>query len=324
MVAFRVLTAGLDVDGSRAHIRGVGLRGPVPAELRQGAFTLADARRAGLRDRDLRTKRFRRVGPRTYVWADAPDDPFRLLVATAARLPAEAAFAGRAAAWLLGADVRPDNPIDISLPEWHVVAGRAGVRFHRAELRGSDVGVYRGLRATHATRIVADVANWEPLVEAVVVTDSLLHAGAVTLPTLEVAVAARAGRWGVARFRRVVGLCEPLAESPMETRLRLLLVLARLPRPTAQAKLNDRRGRLLGRVDLYYPEVRLALEYDGSAHRTRVAEDNRRQNALVNAGYRILRFTAGDVLGNPAGVVDAVRTALKSGGFPGNRHATAA
>jgi very-short-patch-repair endonuclease len=98
----------------------------------------------------------------------------------------------------------------------------------------------------------------------------------------------------------------------METRLRLTLVLAGLPRPEAQVPLEDSRGRFLGRPDLYYPTERLGLEYDGGTHRTSMAEDNRRQNRLLVAGYRLLRFTAADVLRTPDLVVAQVQAALRA------------
>src|SRR5262245_29798090 len=90
----------------------------------------------------------------------------------------------------------------------------------------------------------------------------------------------------------------------METRLRLLLVLGGLPRPLAQVPLS------FGRADLYYPEHRLVVEYDGATHRHTLAADNRRQNRLINAGYRVLRFTAADVLGAPWSVETAIRAAF--------------
>ncbi len=104
----------------------------------------------------------------------------------------------------------------------------------------------------------------------------------------------------------------------METRLRLLLVLAGLPRPETQVSLFDEQGRFLGRPDLYYRSHRLALEYDGATHRDTLTGDNRRQNLLVNAGYRILRFTADDVLRNPDSVVTQVRQALGQRDSPAN------
>lgn len=96
----------------------------------------------------------------------------------------------------------------------------------------------------------------------------------------------------------------------METRLRMLVVLARLPRPEAQVPIYDGR-QFLGRIDLYYREQRLGLEYDGAHHDGKRAEDNRRQNLLQNAGVRLLRFTAGDIYNSPFQVVNQVRAALR-------------
>ena len=153
----------------------------------------------------------------------------------------------------------------------------------------------RGFRTTSALRTVSDLARSLPLVEAVVVIDEALHRGLVRLDQLGA---------------RVAEVAEPATESPMETRLRLVLVLAGLPRPQAQVTLRTESGVFLGRPDLFYPEHRLAIEYDGATHRDSLAADNRRQNRLVDAGYRLLRFTAADVLDSPASVVELVRRSL--------------
>jgi len=118
---------------------------------------------------------------------------------------------------------------------------------------------------------------------------------------------------GIGRLRRTIELAEPATESVMETRLRLLLVIARLPRPQAQVSLYDEAGQFLGRPDFYYPLHRLALEYDGAYHRENLTGDNRRQNRLVDAGYRLLRFSAADVLSAPDSIVAIVRRALSAG-----------
>ncbi len=98
----------------------------------------------------------------------------------------------------------------------------------------------------------------------------------------------------------------------METRLRWLLLQAGLPRPEVQKELHDSDGTFVGRADLYYPTARLVIEYDGTNHRDRLIEDNRRQNLLVSAGYRLLRFTAPDVLQRPGSVVALVRDEMLS------------
>lgn len=148
------------------------------------------------------------------------------------------------------------------------------------------------------------------MTEAVVAADLALHAGLVTIDELRTYVAEHPGAKGIARLRRVVELAEPKSESAMETRLRMLLVLAGLPRPEAQPSIRDDHGHFLGRPDLFYRLQGLAIEYDGGNHRDRLVEDNRRQNGLIAADLRLLRFTAADVYGNSELVAMQVRHAL--------------
>lgn len=96
----------------------------------------------------------------------------------------------------------------------------------------------------------------------------------------------------------------------METRLRWVLIQAGLPCPEVQTDLYDSHGRLIGRADLFYPTVKLVLEYDGDNHRTRLVDDNRRQNRMIGAGFGILRFTATDVFQRSEIIVAQVRAAL--------------
>jgi very-short-patch-repair endonuclease len=83
------------------------------------------------------------------------------------------------------------------------------------------------------------------------------------------------------------------------------------PGPQFQVALHDTSGGFLARTDLYYPCARLAIEYDGLSHRSSLAADNRRQNRLLEANYRLLRFTAGDLLRTPASVIAQVERALR-------------
>ena len=54
----------------------------------------------------------------------------------------------------------------------------------------------------------------------------------------------------------------------------------------------------------------MAIEYDGGNHRDRLVDDNHRQNGLVGARLRLLRFTATDVYRGPDAVVMLVRHGL--------------
>jgi len=66
----------------------------------------------------------------------------------------------------------------------------------------------------------------------------------------------------------------------------------------------------VARLDHAFERWKVGPEYDGGVHRDSLADDNRRQNRLINSGYRLLRFTAGDIYQTPDSVVDQVRWAL--------------
>jgi uncharacterized protein DUF559 len=220
------------------------------------------------------------------------------LCAASRRLPSSAAFSGFTAAWLHGLDVEPCDPIEVTVATPTTVSTRAGMVVRRRAMDGRDIVRARGYPVTSAIRTLRDLCARLSLTEAVVIADMALHARLVRAEALK-------------DLRQVLPYIDAAAESPMETRLRMLLVLAGLPRPEAQAEIRDGR-RFLGRLDLYYRGQRLGIEYDGSAHREALAEDNRRQNRLLDAGIRLLRFTATDVYNTPEVVLSQVRNALSA------------
>ena len=188
------------------------------------------------------------------------------------------------------------------------------MKVYRARLPKDEVTVAHGLRATSVLRTLEDIGRRWSIVEATVVVDAALQAGLAQLSTFQLWARSRRGGRGLVNLRAVAGWAEPKSESPMETRLRMVLILGGLARPEAQVPIYDLDDRFVGRPDLYYPEHRLGLEYDGGVHRESLAEDNRRQNRLLEAGVTLLRFTAGDVLSRPAMVVAQVRAMCASAG----------
>ncbi len=256
----------------------------VPAALRKGPFTCAEAIELGVTRAQLRGARYRRLGSGLYRWIGLNESPELLLSAVARRLPPGAAFSGRTAAWLHGLDMAPCDPIEVTIPDPIGTRRRAGVSVGRTALAFEEIVIRRAMPVTSALRTVVDLAGRNPLTEGVVAADMFLHARLVSIVELRTYVAEHPGVKGVARLRRVVDLAEPKAESAMESRLRMLLVLAGLPRPEVQVSIRDDQGRFLGRPDLLYRSQRLAIEYDGGSHRDRMVDDNRRQNGLVGAG----------------------------------------
>lgn len=55
---------------------------------------------------------------------------------------------------------------------------------------------------------------------------------------------------------------------------------------------------------------RLAIELDGETHAGRELQDAARTAFLERQGWRVIRFTNGEVIGNPEGVATAILIAL--------------
>lgn len=120
------------------------------------------------------------------------------------------------------------------------------------------------------------------------------------------------GARGSLRLPEVVSLAEPAAQSAMESRLRMVLVLAGLARPIVQHQVRDAGRRLLARVGLACPEELVAIEYEGENHFTdeQGRRDVHRYTRLVNEGWGVYRYIARDVYHNPTRIVADISRAL--------------
>ncbi|WFE42396.1 DUF559 domain-containing protein [Micromonospora sp. WMMD998] len=287
----------------------------VPQCLSHLPFRGSHAVAAGLLTRTmLRGPTWLRLLPDVYVHRDAhrADDHRTWCEAVALRLPPDAVLAGRSAAWLYGVDLLTrGDPVTVLLPTTARLRPHPRLSLVRSPLPEPDRTRFAGLPVTTALRTAFDLGRHGARVEALVAVDALLGRRVVELPALRDYAAARA-RWpGSPLIREVLALAEPLSESPMETRLRLLLLDAGLGPLTAQHEVRH-GGRFVARVDLAWPALRIAVEYDGDHHRERAhfRRDVARLNALRSAGWTVLRFTADDVLRRPEATVALVRQAL--------------
>ena len=230
---------------------------------------------------------------------------------TSIKLPQRAFFSGFTAAWLHDVGLGWRDAIEITVPRLATTSRRSGMTVRRSDLSDAEGCEAKGLPATSLVRAMADLGRRLELVEAVVALDVALRRRRITTAQLRLWVAEHPGYHGLQGLRHALELTNGRAGSPMETRLRLLLILNGLPNPLLQVDLYDDTGMFLARPDLYFPSRRLAIEYDGATHRYSIDGDNARQNRLLEAGYRLLRFGANAVLRTPAAVVGQVERALR-------------
>jgi hypothetical protein len=143
------------------------------------------------------------------------------------------------------------------------------------------------------------------------VLDQLVHARVVDLSAVRAAVNALPRCRGSRVAREVVALADGLAESPQETRLRLVIAAGDLPHPVAQHEVWD-GGHFVARLDVAWVAHRLALEYDGLWHAEAGQFQRHRQrlNRFTAAGWRVVFVTAAD-LRRPESLLARLRTELR-------------
>jgi G:T-mismatch repair DNA endonuclease (very short patch repair protein) len=247
--------------------------------------------------KQLRSAAWRRLRQDVYADMALPVTHRLLVSAVGLVLPQGAGFTGRSAASLWGVpDVAsPTDPVEVLLPGGSRWNAGPGVRV-RSLLRDQAL-VRRGLWSC-ASRVdtAVDLIRWGGTDDAVVLLDRLCLAGMVRLDDVRDAVLKFPRCQGSAQARRVAALADGTAESPQETRLRLLLGRSGLPAPIAQFRVFDDEG-FVGRVDFAYPDLKIAIEYDGLWHGERKAflSDRERLNRLASAGWTVLHVTVDDM-----------------------------
>jgi hypothetical protein len=291
-------------------------------------FTRRQALAAGISPGRLRGPRYRSLFHGVYVRADVPDslelrcDALRLV------LPPTAVFSHRTAAALYGLPVDPGAELHVTVPDGTPLPDHSGVRAHQG-LGSGDVRLWRSRPLTAPARTWLDLAGTLGLVDLVCAGDALLRR--IARPDdLACAVSTTGRRPGVVRARRALPLLRERVDSPMETRLRLIIVMSGLPCPEVNVDLVDETA-WQARPDLSYPAHRIAIEYDGDLHRGKAQwrGDVLRDDVYDELGWALLKFTAHDVYRSPQRIIERVHRKLVEAGaevppFAGLRRVTLA
>jgi hypothetical protein len=102
---------------------------------------------------------------------------------------------------------------------------------------------------------------------------------------------------------------DPGAESPQETRIRLLLIRAGFPRPETQIPVCDEWGQRVAVLDMGWRDVMVGVDYEGKHHwstRREFGRGIRRHDTVTGLGWTDVRVTAEDT---DASIVEWVRRA---------------
>ncbi|MFC9975817.1 hypothetical protein ACFVH6_33510 [Spirillospora sp. NPDC127200] len=234
-------------------------------------------------------------------------------------VPEGAVVARGTAAWVWGLDVSPpgtreaEREVDLILPPG---AGPPGHDPRWVELPDEHVAREAGVPLTSPPRTALDCARWLPEPEALAALDRFLRCG-VRREELRAMACPLAGYQGNKRLRALLALGDGGAESPGESRTRLIVMKAGFPRPQTQIPVQGPCGQRLY-VDMGYARYRVGLEYDGEPHhsgRRARARDSGRLRWLRNEmGWEVIPVTK-DVLPRPGPYLEALLTALLHRGW---------
>ncbi|MCG7596569.1 endonuclease domain-containing protein [Mycobacterium sp. PSTR-4-N] len=196
-----------------------------------------------------------------------------------------------------------------------------GIAIHRETLLDDEVCLVSSIECTTVARTAFDIGRRIPGDEAVVRIDALLNATRVA-PAEVAAVASRhPGARGIRRLRETLKLVDGGAESPQETRVRLLLVRAGAPAPQTQIPIRNASGRVVRRIDMGWRDYRVGVEYDGGHHWTDPsahAEDICRLDFLAERGWIIVRVSARHLRQEPQAIWHRAEQALRRRGWDGH------
>jgi hypothetical protein len=127
------------------------------------------------------------------------------------------------------------------------------------------------------------------------------------------------GTRGIVQLREVVRLADAGAESPQETRTRLLLTDAGLRPPHTQIDVFNRFADHVHRIDMGWPKWKVGVEYDGEQHWSDPAiraKDIDQQAELEALGWRTIRVSSEILRYRPYSVVERTRAALRAASAP--------
>jgi very-short-patch-repair endonuclease len=222
-----------------------------------------------------------------------------------------ATLVGHSAAALLGSKYIPAN---LSAEIAHSRRGVPnGITIRSKCIRDDELRTVSGIQCTTAARTVYDLGRGLPADTSIIRVDALLNATQCTVADVEDISRRYPGARGIRQLRAALDLADGGAESPQETRLRLLLVRSGFPRPITQIPVRNQWGEVVRRIDMGWPEEMVGVEYDGAHHFKNpddYAKDIMRLEFLANRGWTIVRVSSRQLRYERPAIVRRVAHAL--------------
>lgn len=256
--------------------------------------------------------RFRRLHDGVYVSRDLDLTLELRIDAALLVLPKDAAATHLTGLAVHGVDAGNPEPLRFATTARHPVR-RDGIR-----------AIRRMSMPRRQNRVLCPLDCWLDacvdldLPQAVLAGDWIVRLDLASVPTLNRFVDSIDNWEGITTAREAAGLIRAGSESPRETFVRMMLVLAGLPEPACNVDIVV-AGRFLGRGDLVYVEYRVLVEYDGRQHADDTYQWNRdldRLEGFADHDWLVERVT-NRRLRDPRRVVLRVYELLRRRGYTG-------
>ena len=285
-------------------------------------FTRTAGLTCGLTARQLRGAGFVRLHRNVYVARDTPLTPRIRAQGLLLIAPPSAVMSHHTAAGLWGGTVPDSSRLHVTVPRSETFRV-AGVRTHQSDRDRACTTAF-GVRLTTPEQTFIDMASTLDLVQLVVLGDRLVRRQRTNPAQLVRSAHAWTGPHRSLACR-AADLVRAGVDSPPESRLRMLVVLAGLPEPTVNLILRDpRTGEWQRRFELAYEELRLAVEYEGRQHREDEiwAQDIDRREELDRRSWRVVQVLDKGLYETPLRTLQRIEQARRDRGAAATRRFT--
>jgi hypothetical protein len=269
-----------------------------------GACLRRDAvRRHGLNDVRcaLRTGSAQVPWPGVLIDATRAAQPLTIIASAWLAVGRAALVTGASAAYLHGLTALEPTPVHLIVPYQSRQRDRPGIVVHNGSALAPDREERHGIPVLGLERVVSDLACTARPADALAVIDQALASVPETdRPRLQRALRERVQNRpdprGTRLGTRLVDLATGRAESPAESWWLWRVVDLGFPVPEVNPWIRDLDGARLYRLDLGWPELRIALEHNGyAAHLDRKERDARRIADLERRGWLVVVVEADDL-----------------------------
>jgi REase_MTES_1575 len=279
-------------------------------------FTRRQALSRGLTVKQIAGPRYQKLFQGLYLPAGVAVTTIHRARAVLMIAPDGSYISHHTAATLWGGCAPTTAETHVTVPADHTRSRRRGVSSHRADPGLTSIR-HKGIALSSPASVFLEMAALRlDLVDLVVLGDSLVQAKRTTPEELVKAADGWFGK-GARRARQAARLVRTGVDSPTESTLRMVIVLAGLPEPEVNAIIRDDDGEWLVRFDLCYRSLKLIIEYDGRQHLTDAKQWSRdllRREALERQGWRLIVINADALYGDPAGTLRRIWDALADRG----------